>query len=408
MNDTSKSVRNSSSISDLNEDHSYVFKVSVDIANSDKVNGILVDCGATTHIVHDVSKFTKFDPQFNPDKHFIELADGNRSNKVALKRGDAEVEISDVSGNVHKALLKDALYVPSYKQDIFSVHSAVSKGATVNFSPGNAKLVSSDGTEFKIEQAGKLYYLNSAISSNMSKQDSKTKSLKDWHEILGHCNLSDVLALEDVVDGMKIVGKKEFDCGTCVEGKMIQHRNRKPDKRANSILELVHCDLAGPIDPIAREGFRYVLSFVDDYSGMIMIYLLANKSDTLKATEKFLADMSPYGKVKRLRSDNGSKFTSQDFTNLLVKHCIKHEKSAPYSPHQNGTVERNWRSLFDMTRCLLIQSKLPKTFWTYALMTSAYIRNRCYNPRIKKTPFKEFTHKPNIQNLHIFGTICYA
>ena len=316
MNDTSKSVRNSSSISDLNEDHSYVFKVSVDIANSDKVNGILVDCGATTHIVHDVSKFTKFDPQFNPDKHFIELADGNRSNKVALKRGDAEVEISDVSGNVHKALLKDALYVPSYKQDIFSVHSAVSKGATVNFSPGNAKLVSSDGTEFKIEQAGKLYYLNSAISSNMSKQDSKTKSLKDWHEILGHCNLSDVLALEDVVDGMKIVGKKEFDCGTCVEGKMIQHRNRKPDKRANSILELVHCDLAGPIDPIAREGFRYVLSFVDDYSGMIMIYLLANKSDTLKATEKFLADMSPYGKVKLLRNDNGSEFTSQDFSNL--------------------------------------------------------------------------------------------
>ena len=111
---------------------------------------------------------------------------------------------------------------------------------------------------------------------------------------------------------------------------MIQHTNRKPDKHANGILELVHCDLAGPIDPTAREGFRYVLAFVDDYSGMIMIYLLANKSDTLKATEKFLADMSPYGKVKHLRSDNGSEFTSQGFSNLLVKHCIKHEKSPPY------------------------------------------------------------------------------
>ena len=70
---------------------------------------------------------------------------------------------------MHMALLKNALYVPSYKQDIFSVHAAVSKGATVNFSPDNAKLVTPDGTEFKIKQAGNLYYLNSAMSSNMSK-----------------------------------------------------------------------------------------------------------------------------------------------------------------------------------------------------------------------------------------------
>ena len=127
------------------------------------------------------------------------------------------IDYCDVGGNVHKAL-KNALYVPSYKQDIFSVYAAVSKGATVNFSPDNAKLVTPDGTEFKIKQAGNLYYLNSAMSSNMSKQDSETKSLKDWHEILDHCNLNDVLALEGV-DGMKIVGKKEFDCGMCVEGR---------------------------------------------------------------------------------------------------------------------------------------------------------------------------------------------
>jgi DNA-dependent RNA polymerase auxiliary subunit epsilon len=410
MGDATKSVRNNSNNSDnMHDDHSYAFKIGVDITSSDKLNGILVDCGATTHIVHDLNRFTKFDTEFRPENHFIELADGKRSNNVALKRGDAEVDICDVDGNTHKALLKDALYVPSYKQDIFSVHAAVSRGATVSFSPDNAKLVSSDGTEFKIEQEGRLYYLNSAISSSMSKQDSKSKSLKDWHEILGHCNLKDILALENVVEGMKIIGKKEFDCGTCVEGKMTQHRNRKADRKASNILELVHCDLAGPIDPTAREGFRYALAFVDDYSGMIMIYLLVSKSETLRATEKFLADMSPHGKVKCIRSDNGTEFTSQGFQNLLIKHSIKHEKSAPYSPHQNGTVERNWRSLFDMARCLLIQSKLPKTLWTYALMTSAYIRNRCYNPRIKKTPFHAFTnHKPNINNMHIFGTICYT
>lgn len=93
------------------------------------------------HIVHDLSIFTKFDTQFNPEKHFIELADGKRSNNVAQRRGDAEVEICDVKGKTHKALLKNALYVPSYKQNIFSVHAAVSRGATVNFSPNHAELV---------------------------------------------------------------------------------------------------------------------------------------------------------------------------------------------------------------------------------------------------------------------------
>ena len=140
----------------MHDEHSYVFKAGVDINNTDKVNGILVDCGATTHIVHDLTKFIKFDAQFNPEKHFIELADGKRSNNVGQRKGDAKVEICDVKGKTHKALLKNALYVPFYKQNIFSVHAAGGKRATVNFSPDHAELVCPDGTQFKIEQEGKL------------------------------------------------------------------------------------------------------------------------------------------------------------------------------------------------------------------------------------------------------------
>ena len=62
-----------------------------------------------------------------------------------------------------------------------------------------------------------------------------------------------------------------------------------------------------------------------------------------------------------------------------------------------------------MARCLLIEAKLHKTLWTYAVMTAVYIRNRCYNHRIKKTPREAFTKQiPNLQKMHIFGTICYT
>ena len=125
-------------------------------------------------------------------------------------------------------------------------------------------------------------------------------------------------------------------------------------------MELVHCDLAGPITPTEKDNFKYAICFVDDFSGIFCVYLLKNKSDTFRATEKFLADMSPYGKIKRFRCDNGSEFTSENFRSLLIENHIKQEFSAPYSPHQNGTAERSWRTLFDMTRCLLLESNLPK------------------------------------------------
>ena len=384
--------------------HDFTFKV--DDFNDDvsQVNTLLVDCGATTHVVNDVSKFADFDAQFNPEKHFIELADGTKANNVALKRGTVNLSLNTADGKRVNAELQDALYVPSYPQDIFSVQAATEKGATVVFHPDSAELVTQDGTKFDIEKHGRLYYLCSNVSSC-----SHTCNLKRWHEILGHCNVADILKLENVVDGMKITDKASFHCDVCTLGKLTQSRNREPDERACAPLQLVHTDLAGPISPVARDGFKYAISFIDDYSGAIFQYFLKQKSDTVAATERFLADVAPYGDVKRLRSDNGTEFTSKEFQSLCVHNRIKHEQSAPYSPHQNGTAERGWRTLFDMARCLLLDAKLPKELWVYAVATAAYIRNRCYNPRTGQTPCYLLTgRKPDLKNMHVFGTVCYA
>ena len=221
--------------------------------------------------------------------------------------------------------------------------------------------------------------------------------------------MNDIFKLENVVEGMKITTKGNPECDTCVQGKMSQYRNREPDSRATAPLQLVHSDLAGPITPESRDGHKYVMVFVDDYSGALGVYFLKNKSDATRATEHFLADTAPYGTVKRLRSDNGGEYISDEFKSLLLKNKVKHEFSAPYSPHQNGTAERAWRSLFDMGRCLLIEAELPKQLWTYAVMTSAHIRNRCYNPRTSKTPYEGLTGiTPNLSNMHVFGSVCHA
>ena len=400
-NDTVKTVNEDS------EEHSFVFKVDHTKTNDNVItnvcNSVLVDCGATAHIVTSKESFLSM-KDLSTENHTIELADGSRSNNVVIGKGNASISVHDKNGVKHDIVLENALYIPSYKQNIFSVQAAVKKGANVNFSPNSAELIAPDGTSFDIKQSGRLYYLNSLSSSEKVSRDSK-----DWHKVMGHCNAHDVLALENVVDGMKISDKSDFNCEICTLGKMPQFRSRKPDKKASKLFELVHCDLAGPIEPVAREGFKYCLMFVDDFSGIQMVYFLKAKSDTCEAAKKFLADISPFGQVKTLRSDNGTEFTCDRFESLLIENKIRHEFSAPYSPHQNGTVERGWRTVFDMARCLLIEAKLPKFLWTYAVYTSVYIRNRCLNRRLGITPFEALTgKKPNLSKMHIFGTNCFA
>lgn len=396
------------------KDESYLFKLSlrsneayVKESNShgdpeeERVNAVLVDTGATTHIIRDKSKFTHLDESFNPEKHYIELADGNRYNNVALGRGTAAITLVDVEGKEHEVLLKDALYVPSFSQDIFSIERATSYGATVEFKGDHGILRAKDGKGFKIEKSGRLYYINSVVHTKCS-----TRSVKEWHEAMGHCNLNDLNKMQECVEGMKIKGSSVLECETCVQGKMCEEKCKLPDDRATEPMAFVHADLAGPISPVAN-GFKYVLGFTDDYSGVLTVYMLKCKSDTITATKKFLADMAPFGDVKRLRTDGGGEFMSTEFRDLMVQNKIKHETSASHSPHQNGTAERQWRSLFDMARCMLLDKKLPKILWPYALSYAAYTRNRCYVKRLGKTPFEAFVgKKPNVSHMQGFGQKC--
>ena len=179
-----------------------------------------------------------------------------------------------------------------------------------------------------------------------------------WHQIFSHCNVQDVLKLPAVLKGMNITDKASKICETFTLSKMTEFRSRLPDEKAKLPLKSEYCDLAGPVDQFIIDGYIYALSFPDDDSGVIMTYFLKQKSETVEATECFLADVFPFGKclrsdltVKRVRSDNGSEFISKEFEAMFVSHGIQLEKSAPHSTHQHGKAEKSWCSLFEMRRC---------------------------------------------------------
>ena len=106
------------------------------------------------------------------------------------------------------------------------------------------------------------------------------------------------------MQGMKITNKDKFDCQTCILAKQANTGNREADTQALEPFELAHTDLAAPIEPVNKDGFRYVVIFTDDYSGCLFTYFLKDKPDAVKVTKKFLANIAPYGKVKTLNFFN--------------------------------------------------------------------------------------------------------
>ncbi|CAB4044624.1 myosin heavy fast skeletal muscle, partial [Paramuricea clavata] len=145
------------------DEHSFAFKVNDEATGNINRMGMLVDTGATSHIVTtDILK--QIDMTFKPSKHYIELADGTRASNIALKRGDAKVFLKDTNGKCVKTVLKNALYIPSYPQDIFSVKAATSNGAELRFAQDTGELTLEDGTIVEIEEHGRLYYLTSIDS----------------------------------------------------------------------------------------------------------------------------------------------------------------------------------------------------------------------------------------------------
>ena len=61
--------------------------------------------------------------------------------------------------------------------------------------------------------------------------------------------------------------------------------------------------------------------------------------------------------IKSIRSDHGGEFQNARFKRFCEKHGISHTFSAPRTPQQNGVVERKNRSLEELARTMLNESK---------------------------------------------------
>ncbi|GKB60611.1 putative ribonuclease H-like domain-containing protein, partial [Tanacetum coccineum] len=180
-----------------------------------------------------------------------------------------------------------------------------------------------------------------------------------WHRRLGHINFKNMnkLVRGNLVRGLPLkIFENDHSCVACQKGK--QHK----------------------------------ASFVtDDFSRFFWVFFLATKDETSGILKTFITEIENQldYKVKVIRSDNGTEFKNSVMNQFCEMKGIKREFSVARTPQQNGVAERRNRTLIEAARTMLVDSKLPTTFWAEAVNTACYVLNRVLviKPH-NKTPYE--------------------
>jgi transposase InsO family protein len=147
----------------------------------------------------------------------------------------------------------------------------------------------------------------------------------------------------EMVCGLPLISHAEQFCDTCV---LAKHRCGVFPKQskycADKALDLVHGDLCRPVKPATPGGRHYFLLLVDDDTRYTWVVLLTAKSEASSAIKRIQAAIEKEcgRKLRVLRIDNQGEFTAAEFATYCVDEGITRHFSAPYTPQQNGVVER--------------------------------------------------------------------
>jgi transposase InsO family protein len=203
------------------------------------------------------------------------------------------------------------------------------------------------------------------------------------------------LALENVLNvfrkkGLKVLSDckllpslKSLKLDLCKHSIYGKH-NRKKFKTGRhtheGILDYIHYDVWGPSPTISYGGSSYFVTFIDDFSRKVWIYMLKRKADVFTIFKKFIAlvEKSIGRSIKCLRIDNGGEFMSIEFENYCQDFGIDRHKTTSYTPQQNGVVDRHKTTSYTplRARSMLSNANLQQELWAETISTSCYLVNR--------------------------------
>lgn len=205
-----------------------------------------------------------------------------------------------------------------------------------------------------------------------------------------------------------------FQCEACIFGKQHRLNFGARENKSDKCGEVIHTDVC-EMDVKSLGGAHYFLLLKDDFSHYRFVYFLRHKSevpDKIKSFVSLVETQTSY-KIKILRSDNGREYVNAKLVKFLEEKGIKHVCTVPYTPEQNGSSERENRTLVEAARSMIYsQSETEQKLflWAEAINTAVHVINRTGTSTIKdKSPYELWYGKTaKIDDFKIFGSVIYV
>ncbi|WVZ63672.1 LOW QUALITY PROTEIN: hypothetical protein U9M48_013286 [Paspalum notatum var. saurae] len=164
--------------------------------------------------------------------------------------------------------------------------------------------------------------------------------------------------------------------------------------------ELLHMDTVGPARVVSVSGKWYVLVVVDDFSRFSWVFFMEFKDEAFGFVRDLVLRLrnESHKAMRAIRGDNGGEFETLG---------LEHQFSSPYTPPQNGVVERKNRTLVEMARTMLDEHRTPRRFWAETVNTACYIVNRIFlRAFLGKTSYE--LRFGSVKHLRAFGSRCFV
>ena len=390
---SSKSVSAMVCLDPIHEDHSKIKSI-----EDDKVSDFIIDSGAARHMLA-LPATSHLGPTTSTCR--VQVADGR--NIDAFVKDDVPFDVINNTSGDAAIVLRKPLLVPSLSKNLFLIAEANKNGYDVACLTSGEVLITKDGetvpstpptnkdvriprlkassfrTQNEFNLGGSTSDDNDVVHHAMVASTTNEFDLVKFHNEMGHPGPKKMKALlKKHFPELNVTKELIVPCMKCKAGKM-NTRALKTAGHEYPLLGLKHTDVCGPINVPTFGGRKYILNFLDDHSKFCVSVLLRNKdSEAVVTAFKYFvafAERTTGQKVIRLRSNQGTEFKNESMTTFCQTSGIVQEYSNVYSPRQNGNAERINLTFWNITRTMLLASKLPRQLWGEIHLHVVYLYN---------------------------------
>ena len=348
----------------------------------------LIDSGASCHVTYNKSLIIPLDDE---SSRTITVGNGNAVQvklvgDLFLKCENSSIKLTEVN------------YAPNFTKNVLSLRKFIDGGCIVDkmdrvsmtiITPSRQQLVGFRRTDHLYYLQAKRYDPADNAGLVLATINKRSISLGEAHRLLGHADTRSVIkTIRDL--GWKLSENMMDPCGPCAYAKAQAKAVPKTTlKQASSPGERLFVDFSGPYTPTVT-GNTYWLLAVDDFSRKSWCMFAKRKSEIANLLQPLLAELQGAKKpVKYLRCDNAGENAKQ-LQDLCTSFGIELEFTAPYTPQQNGVVERAFVTLRNRGMAMMLDARLTdemqNKLWGEAVYHASNVTNNILPMRRDTSP----------------------